>query len=63
MAPGFYWYFKEGQEPEIVRVLKDGEVHFCGIEAFWWLPATGKSEFVLKGGRFVGPLTAPEAPQ
>lgn len=59
LPPGFYWYFEAGDEPEVVRVTRDGEVHFCGSEAFGYLPSTGATDYVLLG-EFIGPITAPQ---
>ncbi|WP_175927418.1 hypothetical protein [Burkholderia cepacia] len=57
---GFYWYFVDASDvsPVVVEVNNEGEVTFCGAEAIWFLPSTGRSEFLIEG-LFVGPIARP----
>lgn len=61
MESGFYWYLEENCDPLIVKVGDDGDVLICGQEAFYFLPSTGRTEYVLHG-RFVGPISPPVDP-
>ena len=58
LSPGFYWYFQDGEEPEIAQIDEKGRVYFCMGEAFHYLPATGESKYVVHG-RFSGPISPP----
>ncbi|WP_321935360.1 hypothetical protein [Paraburkholderia sp. J8-2] len=61
---GFYWYFVDASDdsPVVVQVNSEGDVTFCGAEAVWYLPSTGRSEYVIEG-LFVGPIAQPSIKQ